>query len=135
VTVDELIPLARAVATSVKRALVLGDAPFGSYEASQEQAYLTAVRFMKEAQVAGVKLEGGREMVPRIERLTGGEIPVCAHIGFTRSTRTPHGGYRVQGRGDAAQRVLADAPATWQRAGSNFATSRRSPTGAAPSRT
>jgi len=111
VAVDELLPLARAVATSVTRALVIGDLPFGSYQASPEQAYTTATRFLKEAGVAAVKLEGGADMVPQIKRLTRGGIPVCAHIGFTPQYEHILGGYRVQGRGDTAERVLADAHA------------------------
>src|SRR5690349_17786320 len=69
VTVDELIPLARAVARSAKRALVLADLPFGSYQASPEQAFHTAVRFMKEAESHAVKLEGGAEVAPQVEKL------------------------------------------------------------------
>lgn len=109
VTVDELIPLARAVARGVTRALVLGDLPFGSYQASPEQAHATAVRFMKEAGVAAVKLEGGAAMAPQIDRLTRGGIPVCAHIGFTPQYEHALGGYRVQGRGAASEQVMADA--------------------------
>jgi 3-methyl-2-oxobutanoate hydroxymethyltransferase len=111
VTVDELLPLTRAVSRSVRRALVVGDLPFGSYQASPEQAYLTAVRFMKEGGAHCVKLEGGVEMVPQIERLTRGGVPVMAHIGFTPQSEHALGGYRVQGRGDASSRVLADAHA------------------------
>jgi 3-methyl-2-oxobutanoate hydroxymethyltransferase len=109
VTVDELIPLTRAVSRSVHRALVIGDLPFGSYQASPEQAYLTAARFMKEGGAHAVKLEGGVEMVPQIERLAQGGIPVMAHVGFTPQSEHALGGYRVQGRGDTASRVLADA--------------------------
>lgn len=109
VTVDELIPLTRAVTRSVRRALVVGDLPFGSYQASAEQAYLTAVRFMKEGGAHCVKLEGGVEMVPQIEKLTRGGIPVMAHIGFTPQSEHALGGYRVQGRGETASRVLDDA--------------------------
>lgn len=111
VTVDELLPLTRAVSRSVSRALVVGDLPFGSYQASPEQAYLTAVRFMKEGGAHCVKLEGGVEMVPQIEKLTQGGIPVMAHIGFTPQSEHALGGYRVQGRGDTAARVLRDAEA------------------------
>ena len=111
VTVDELLPLTRAVARSVTRALVVGDLPFGSYQASPEQGYLTAVRFMKEAGAHCVKLEGGAEMAPVIERCTRGGIPVMAHIGFTPQSEHALGGYRVQGRGDTADRVLHDARA------------------------
>ena len=109
VTVDELIPLTRAVSRSVSRALVVGDLPFGSYQASPGQGYLTAVRFMKEGGAPCVKLEGGVEMAPQIERMTQGGIPVMAHIGFTPQSEHTLGGYRVQGRGTAADRVLRDA--------------------------
>ncbi|MDO9379028.1 MAG: 3-methyl-2-oxobutanoate hydroxymethyltransferase [Nocardioidaceae bacterium] len=111
VTVDELIPLARAVARSAEHALVVADLPFGSYQGSPEQAYDTAVRFMKEAEVHAVKLEGGLAMVPQVELLTRGGIPVMAHIGFTPQSEHALGGYRVQGRGDAAERTLAEAEA------------------------
>lgn len=111
VTVDELIPLARAVSRSVSRALVVADLPFGSYQASPEQAFHTAVRFMKEAGAHAVKLEGGEEMVPQVELLTRSGIPVMAHIGFTPQSEHNLGGYRVQGRGEAAQRLLAEAKA------------------------
>jgi 3-methyl-2-oxobutanoate hydroxymethyltransferase len=109
VTVDELLPLTRAVSRSVSRALVVGDLPFGSYQASPEQGYLTAVRFMKEGGAHCVKLEGGVEMAPQIELMTRGGIPVMAHIGFTPQSEHALGGYRVQGRGAAADRVLRDA--------------------------
>jgi 3-methyl-2-oxobutanoate hydroxymethyltransferase len=109
VTVDELIPLTRAVSRSVRRALVVGDLPFGSYQASPEQAYGTAVRFMKEGGAHCVKLEGGVEMAPQIELLTRGGVPVMAHIGFTPQSEHSLGGYRVQGRGDTARRILDDA--------------------------
>jgi 3-methyl-2-oxobutanoate hydroxymethyltransferase len=111
VTVDELLPLTRAVARSVQRALVVGDLPFGSYQGSPEQAYATAVRFMKEGLAHCVKLEGGVEMTAQITKLSQGGIPVMAHIGFTPQSEHALGGYRVQGRGDAAERVLADAHA------------------------
>lgn len=111
VTVDELLPLTRAVSRSTRRALVVGDLPFGSYQASPEQGYLTAVRFMKEAGAHCVKLEGGAEMAPQIERMTRGGIPVMAHIGFTPQSEHVLGGYRVQGRGETAARILADAHA------------------------
>jgi len=116
VTVDELIPLVRAVTRSVQRALVVADLPFGSYQASAEQAYLTAVRFMKEANAHCVKLEGGLPMVPAVRKLTEGGIPVMAHIGFTPQSEHNLGGYRVQGRGDARQHVIDEAVAL-ERAG------------------
>ena len=109
VTVDELIPLVRAVTRSVRRALVVADLPFGSYQASPEQAYLTAARFMKEANAHCVKLEGGIPMVPQVRKLTEGGIPVMAHIGFTPQSEHNLGGYRVQGRGDSGQQVVDEA--------------------------
>ena len=111
ITVDELIPLTRAVSRATKHSLVVGDLPFGSYQRSPEQAYDTAVRFMKEGGAHCVKLEGGREMAPQIEQLTRGGIPVMAHIGFTPQSEHALGGYRVQGRGDTASRILDDAQA------------------------
>jgi 3-methyl-2-oxobutanoate hydroxymethyltransferase len=111
VTVDELIPLVRAVARSVRRALVVADLPFGSYQASPEQAFHTSVRFMKEAEAQAVKLEGGLAVVPQVEMLTRAGIPVMAHIGFTPQSEHGLGGYRVQGRGDAAARMVEEATA------------------------
>jgi 3-methyl-2-oxobutanoate hydroxymethyltransferase len=109
VTVDELIPLVRAVARSARRALVVADLPFGSYQASAEQAFHTAVRFMKEADAHAVKLEGGVAMAPQVELMTTAGIPVMAHIGFTPQSEHNLGGYRVQGRGDAAERLVEEA--------------------------
>ena len=102
VTVDQLIPLVRAVTRSAPHALVVADLPFGSYQGSPEQAFHTAVRFMKEADAHAVKLEGGLPMVPHVKLLTDAGIPVMAHIGFTPQAEHRLGGYRVQGRGDAA---------------------------------
>jgi 3-methyl-2-oxobutanoate hydroxymethyltransferase len=111
VTVDELIPLVRAVTRSTHRALIVADLPFGSYQRSPEQAFDTAVRFMKEANAHAVKLEGGLPMVPQVKLLTDVGIPVMAHIGFTPQAEHNLGGYRVQGRGDAADRLIAEARA------------------------
>jgi 3-methyl-2-oxobutanoate hydroxymethyltransferase len=116
VTVDELLPLVRAVTRSVKRCLVVADLPFGSYQASAEQAFHTAVRFMKEADAHAVKLEGGAAVAPQVELLTRSGIPVMAHIGFTPQSEHGLGGYRVQGRGSAAAQLLEDAAAL-ERAG------------------
>ncbi len=111
VTVDELLPLVRAVVRATRRALVVGDLPFGSYEEGPTQALRTAVRFMKEGGCHAVKLEGGRRCAAQIAAITGAGIPVMAHIGFTPQSEHALGGYRVQGRGDAAEDVLADARA------------------------
>ena len=109
VTVEELLPLVRAVTRSVRYALVVADLPFGSYQASPEQAFHTSVRFMKEAGAHCVKLEGGAEMAPQVELLTRSGVPVMAHIGFTPQSEHSLGGYRVQGRGDAAEKVVSAA--------------------------
>jgi 3-methyl-2-oxobutanoate hydroxymethyltransferase len=116
VTVDELLPLVRAVTRAARRALVVADLPFGSYQGSPEQALATAVRFMKEGQAHAVKLEGGRRMAGHVELLTGSGIPVMAHLGFTPQSEHALGGYRVQGRGDAAD-VLTDDALALQEAG------------------
>ncbi|MBA2507868.1 MAG: 3-methyl-2-oxobutanoate hydroxymethyltransferase, partial [Nocardioidaceae bacterium] len=111
VTVDELIPLVRAVARSAARALVVADLPFGSYQGSPEQAFATAVRFMKEAGAHAVKLEGGMPMLPQVRLLTEAGIPVMAHVGFTPQSEHQLGGYRVQGRGAESDKVLDEAVA------------------------
>jgi len=109
VTVDELLPLVRAVTRSVKRALVVADLPFGSYQLSPQQALETSVRFMKEGRAHAVKLEGGRRFAAHVEALTAAGVPVMGHIGFTPQSEHNLGGYRVQGRGEAADVLLADA--------------------------
>jgi len=111
VTVDELLPLVRAVSRNTKRALVIADLPFGSYGGTLEQGFSTAVRFMKEGLAHAVKLEGGRAMAPLVELLTTAGIPVMAHVGFTPQSEHQLGGYRVQGRGDAADALVDEARA------------------------
>lgn len=109
VTVDELIPLVRAVTRSARRAMVIADLPFGSYQASPAQALTTATRFMKEGLAHAVKLEGGKAMVPEVELLVRAGIPVMGHLGFTPQSEHVLGGYRVQGRGDQADALVRDA--------------------------
>lgn len=111
VTVDEMLPLVRAVTRSARHSLVVADLPFGSYQDGPSQALATATRFMKEAQAHAVKLEGGRHVAPVIELLTQAGIPVMAHIGFTPQSVNNLGGFRVQGRGDGAEQLVADAQA------------------------
>jgi 3-methyl-2-oxobutanoate hydroxymethyltransferase len=112
VTVDELLPLVRAVVRSTKRAFVVGDLPFGSYEDGPSQALETAIRFMKEGGCHAVKFEGGVRVAEQIRKVTDAGVPVMGHIGFTPQSEHQLGGYRVQGRGDdAAARLLADAHA------------------------
>ena len=96
VTVDELLPLARAVARSVKQALVVADLPFGSYEAGPDQALATSIRFFKEAGAHAVKLEGAH--LDAIKKLVTSGIPVMGHIGLTPQSVHQLGGFKVQGR-------------------------------------
>jgi 3-methyl-2-oxobutanoate hydroxymethyltransferase len=117
VTVDELLPLVRGVVRGTSRALVVGDLPFGSYQASPQQALETAARFMKEGGCQAVKIEGGRRMVPQVEALTSAGVPVMAHIGLTPQSVHALGGYRVQGRGDEAAHRLMQAAKALQHAG------------------
>ncbi|NMR21498.1 3-methyl-2-oxobutanoate hydroxymethyltransferase [Cellulomonas fimi] len=112
VTVDELIPAVRAVSSAARRALVVADLPFGSYEASAEQAFASAVRMMKEGGAHAVKFEGGRRVAAQVRMLTEAGIPVVGHLGFTPQSENLLGGKRVQGRGeDAAETLSADAVA------------------------
>src|SRR5580765_5380764 len=103
--------LVGAVTSAAKHAMVVADLPFGSYQASPQQALATATRFMKEGLAHAVKLEGGKAMVPEVELLVRAGIPVMGHIGFTPQSEHVLGGYRVQGRGDGADRTLQDAQA------------------------
>ncbi|MDT5126228.1 MAG: 3-methyl-2-oxobutanoate hydroxymethyltransferase [Mycobacterium sp.] len=109
VTADELIPLVRGVVRGAPHALVVADLPFGSYEAGPQQALATATRFLKETGAAAVKLEGGERVAEQIAILTQAGIPVVAHIGFTPQSVNGLGGFRVQGRGDAAEQTIHDA--------------------------
>lgn len=109
VTVEHLLPLCAAVTSAARRAMVVADLPFGSYQASPQQALATATRFMKEGLAHAVKLEGGAAMVPEVELLVRAGIPVMGHIGFTPQSEHVLGGYKVQGRGAGAEKLLADA--------------------------
>ncbi|GAB3154806.1 3-methyl-2-oxobutanoate hydroxymethyltransferase [Microbispora hainanensis] len=111
VTVDDLIPLTAAVVRGSSRAMVVADLPFGSYQASPQQALETAARFIKEAGAHAVKLEGGRRVLPQVEMLVSAGIPVVAHLGLTPQSVNAFGGYRVQGRGQAGDEIMADAKA------------------------
>ncbi len=111
ITVDEMLPLVAAVVRSTRRALVVGDLPFGSYEGGPDQALATAVRYMKETACHAVKLEGGARSADQIATITSAGIPVMGHIGFTPQSEHQLGGYRVQGHGRTAEQVVADAHA------------------------
>jgi 3-methyl-2-oxobutanoate hydroxymethyltransferase len=109
VTVDELLPLVRAVSRGARSALVVADLPFGSYQTSPAQALETSVRFMKEGGAHAVKLEGGLQVVPQVAALVQAGIPVMAHVGFTPQSEHGLGGYRVQGRGEAGDDLVQAA--------------------------
>ena len=109
VTVDELLPLVRAVSRGARSALVVADLPFGSYQISPAQALETSVRFMKEGGAHAVKLEGGLQVVPQVAALVQAGIPVMAHVGFTPQSEHGLGGYRVQGRGEAGDDLVQAA--------------------------
>lgn len=98
VTVDELIPLARAVVRGSKRAMVVADLPFGSYEESPELALQTSIRFFKESGAMAVKLEGAH--IETVKKLVNSGIPVMGHLGLTPQSMHQLGGYKVQGRTD-----------------------------------
>ncbi|KJL48393.1 3-methyl-2-oxobutanoate hydroxymethyltransferase [Microbacterium hydrocarbonoxydans] len=110
VTTDEMLMLTAAVRRGLTRPLLIGDLPFGSYEASDEIAIATAQRFIKEAGVDLVKIERGGTTVERARALVNAGIPVVGHVGLTPQTATALGGYRAQGRtAEAAQAVIDDA--------------------------
>ncbi len=109
VTVDELIPLTRAVVNSTSRAMVVADFPFGSYESGPDAALATGIRFFKEAKAHAVKLEGGAKVVPQIKKLIAAGIPVMGHLGLTPQSVHALGGFKVQGRGDGAAQIIEDA--------------------------
>lgn len=118
VSLDEMIFLTRGVVRGAPQALVVADLPFGTYEASDEQAIMTSSRVMRESGAQMVKLEGGVRMADRIRALVKAGIPVMAHIGFTPQSVHKLGGFKVQGRGDSAQQLIEDALAV-QEAGAS----------------
>lgn len=112
ITLEELVPFARAVRKGAKNAFVVADLPFGSYEVSPAQAIESAIKLVKLSGVDAVKLEGGATRTPQIQAITGAGIPVMAHIGFTPQTIAQMGGYKVQGRNpEAAASLIEDARA------------------------
>ena len=110
VTVDQMIHHTAAVRRGVTNAFVVGDMPFMSYQASTEEGFRNAGRFLKEGRAHAVKLEGGGRVLELVSRLTDAGIPVMGHLGLTPQSVNQFGGYRVQGRGDeAAHQIVADA--------------------------
>lgn len=108
VTVDDMIHHSAAVARGAKNALVVTDMPFMSYQASVYDAVINAGRIMKEGRAGAVKLEGGKEVCPQIEAIVKAGIPVCAHLGLTPQSVNAFGGYKIQGRTEAAARKLVE---------------------------
>jgi 3-methyl-2-oxobutanoate hydroxymethyltransferase len=109
VTMDAMIYHTEIVARSAKRAMVIGDMPFMSYQVNAERALDNAGRFIKEARAQGVKLEGGRAMVPTIRRIVRSGIPVMGHIGLTPQSVYKFGGFKLQGRTPADAQALLDS--------------------------
>lgn len=111
VTMDMMVAHGQAVARGVRRALLVVDMPFGSYEPGPQTAFENAARLMRETGCAAVKLEGGAHMAETIRFLTARGVPVMGHVGLTPQSVNALGGYKVQGRGEDAARILADAQA------------------------
>jgi len=112
ISIEEMLPAVRAVRRGARRALVIADMPYGSYHVSREETLRNALRFVKEAGAEAVKLEGGEERTDLVHALVGAEIPVMGHLGLTPQSLHRMGGYRVQGKDEAAaQRLLQDAHA------------------------
>jgi 3-methyl-2-oxobutanoate hydroxymethyltransferase len=111
-TMDEMIMLARAAARGARRPIVIGDMPFGSFQVSDEDAVRNGIRFVKEAGVEAVKVEGAGPTLDRVRALVGAGIPVMGHLGLTPQSATMLGGFRAQGRtAEKARELLADAVA------------------------
>ncbi len=109
-TMDEMLVLARAATRGARRPIVVGDMPFGSFQVSDEDAVRNGVRFVKEAGVDAVKLEGAGPTLSRVRALVGAGIAVMGHVGLTPQSATLLGGFRPQGRtAEAASRLLEDA--------------------------
>jgi 3-methyl-2-oxobutanoate hydroxymethyltransferase len=110
VTMDDMLHHVKAVARGAKKAMVVADMPFMSYQADAKQALVNAGRFLQEGGAHAVKLEGGRPMAEAVRRVTESGIPVMGHLGFTPQSVNQLGGYRVQGRTrHAAEIMLGDA--------------------------
>ena len=110
VTMDEMLLYTRGVRRALRRALLVADMPFGSYQVDEREGVANAIRFVKEAGAEAVKLEGGRERVEVVRRIVGAEIPVMGHLGLTPQSVHRMGGYKVQGKTiPAMEELRADA--------------------------
>ena len=117
VTMEEMIYHTKMVARAVKNAIVIGDMPFMSYQASVEDAVRNAGRFLKEGGAAAIKIEGGAEIAEKIRAMTRSDIPVMAHIGLTPQSIHRMGGYKVQGKTKSAARKLIEEAKAVESAG------------------
>ncbi|MFH2001944.1 MAG: 3-methyl-2-oxobutanoate hydroxymethyltransferase [Planctomycetota bacterium] len=117
VTMDEMIYHTRLVVRGQQRSMVVGDMPFMSYQVSPEAALIQAGRFMKEGRAHGVKMEGGVEMAPTVERVVKAGIPVMGHIGLTPQSVHQLGGFRVQGKKEKEAEKLMEDIAALEQAG------------------
>lgn len=117
VTMEDMIHHCAAVRRGTKDALVICDMPFMSYEAGAKAALRNAGRLMKEGRANAVKLEGGARVAPQIAAITAAGIPVCAHLGLTPQSVNAFGGFKVQGRSDAAAAQLLEDARAVQEAG------------------
>jgi 3-methyl-2-oxobutanoate hydroxymethyltransferase len=117
VTMEEMLHHARAVRRGTHRAMLVVDMPFGSYQVSEEETLRNAFRLVKEAGSEAVKLEGGASIVASVRRLTEAQIPVVGHIGLTPQSLHRMGGYRVQGRSEAAAAQLREEALAIEQAG------------------
>lgn len=111
ITTEQMLPLVQGVVRGTKRAVVIADMPFGSYQQSPAQALETAAAFMKDGGAQAVKLEGGSAVLPQIEALANAGVPVVGHVGLTPQSVNLLGGYRVQGRGESGELLMRDVKA------------------------
>lgn len=108
-TMDQMIHHIQPVVKGAPTPHIVGDMPFGSYNVSKEQGVINATRMLKEGRCDSIKLEGGKEVADTVKAIVDAGIPVMGHIGLTPQTVSKLGGFKIQGKGDAAQKVLDDA--------------------------
>jgi len=117
VTMDEIVHHTKAVARGTKHALVIGDMPFLSYQASTEDAIRNAGRLIKEGRAEAVKVEGGRSVMDKVEAIVGAGIPVMGHLGLTPQWIHQFGGFKVRGKTEAAARLIMEDAKALEEAG------------------
>jgi 3-methyl-2-oxobutanoate hydroxymethyltransferase len=117
ISMAEMLMLTAAVARGAKRAMVVADMPFMSYQLSPKEALANAGRFVKQAGAQGIKLEGGHRTLPAVETIVAAGIPVMGHLGLTPQSHLQFGGYRIQGRDEAAAQTLREDALALEAAG------------------